>query len=71
VHARAGHEAADLLDRRERLRALAVGDRDDLEGDPGSTSTPMPLWVTTVARRAPGGTLCAIAARTPGPTSTS
>ncbi len=41
------------------------------KGIPGSTSTPMPLWVTTVARRAPGGTLSAIAARTPGPTSTS
>ena len=40
-------------------------------GTPGSTSTPMPAWVTTVARRAPEGRQPETSARTPGPTSTS
>ena len=38
---------------------------------PGSTSTPMPAWVTTVARFAPGGITPASAERTPGPMRTS
>ena len=69
-----GEPTAQLLHHGQRLGPLAVGNLERHAGSPGSTSTPIPAWVTTTARRAAGtasATCPASSWRAPAPTITS